>query len=67
MSPPCPWDQQTKKKRSKTTCPNDVDLFGPGFQVDDARATLAIYRTQKDEWEAFVRKEQARQQAHPPV
>ncbi|KNZ61387.1 hypothetical protein VP01_1407g1, partial [Puccinia sorghi] len=30
-------------------------------------ATLAIYRTQKDQWEALVRKEQARQYTHSPV
>ncbi|KNF01763.1 hypothetical protein PSTG_04885 [Puccinia striiformis f. sp. tritici PST-78] len=42
--------------------------------VDDARATLAIYRTQKDQWESLVKKEQAlakkeqvRQQTRPPA
>ncbi|WAQ86120.1 hypothetical protein PtA15_6A750 [Puccinia triticina] len=36
--------------------------------VDDARATLAIYRTQKDQWEALVKKEQARKlQTNPPA
>ncbi|KAA1114757.1 3'-5' exonuclease [Puccinia graminis f. sp. tritici] len=35
--------------------------------VDDARATLAIYRTQKDQWEALVKKEQARQPQTRPA
>ncbi|KAI9603507.1 hypothetical protein KEM48_001464 [Puccinia striiformis f. sp. tritici PST-130] len=44
------------------------------IKVDDARATLAIYRTQKDQWESLVKKEQAlakkeqvRQQTRPPA
>jgi RNA exonuclease 4 len=44
----------------------DVHFINVFVKVDDARATLAIYRTQKDQWEALVKKEQARQlQARP--
>ncbi|PLW30727.1 hypothetical protein PCASD_18441 [Puccinia coronata f. sp. avenae] len=68
---------QPLRKLAKTKFPSlkklallvlDVEIQKDSHcSVDDARATLAIYRTQKDEWEALVRKEQARQQAHPPV
>lgn len=34
--------------------------------VDDARATIAIYRTQKDRWESLIKKEQSIRQAHTP-
>jgi len=68
---------QPLRKLAKTKFPSlkklallllDVEIQKDSHcSVDDARATLAIYRTQKDQWEALVRKEQARQQTHPPV
>lgn len=42
----------------------DVEIqSGSHSSVDDARATLAIYRTQKDLWETLVKKQQLAQQA----